>query len=180
MNKAPVLLWNHRWEYDKNPDGFFDLCKKLKESGVNFKLIVCGEQTKKYPEVFDQAKIAFKDELIHWGYAASLQSYHRLLSQANILPVTSLQDFFGGSVVEAIAAGCMPFLPDRLAYPEHIPAHLKFHCLYNDQEQLVDKLSNHSWQLSISHIKDLQNHVAQYDWANIIGKYDQKLEGLRL
>ena len=26
---APSLLWNHRWEYDKNPDSFFEMLKAI-------------------------------------------------------------------------------------------------------------------------------------------------------
>jgi hypothetical protein len=34
---------------------------------------------------------------------------------------TARHEFFGIGVVEAIACGCLPWLPDRLSYPELIP-----------------------------------------------------------
>ena len=173
--KSRVLLWNHRWEYDKNPEAFFDLCKRLKAKDVSFQLIVCGERNRKYPKVFDQAKVIFKDHLVHWGYADDLQAYHQLLALANILPVTSNQDFFGGSVVEAIAAGCLPLLPDRLAYPEHVPAHLHNQFLYKDLDQAISILSNPSWTSHSMYSQALRDHISAYDWSNIIDRYDAAL-----
>ena len=32
-HNKPLLLWNHRWEYDKNPEFFFETLKKLKMAG---------------------------------------------------------------------------------------------------------------------------------------------------
>ena len=173
--KSPVLLWNHRWEYDKNPSAFFELCERLRLGSISFKMIVCGERNRKYPTVFDQAKATFKDHLLHWGYAADLKGYHRLLALANILPVTSNQDFFGGSVVEAIAAGCLPLLPDRLAYPEHVPAHLHNQFLYKDLDQAISILSNPSWTSHSMYSQALRDHISAYDWPNIIDRYDAAL-----
>ncbi|MBT6325901.1 MAG: DUF3524 domain-containing protein, partial [Bdellovibrionales bacterium] len=37
-NTLPLILWNHRWEYDKNPDEFFNILLLLKKKGVKFTL----------------------------------------------------------------------------------------------------------------------------------------------
>jgi len=34
---------------------------------------------------------------------------------------TARHEFFGIAVVEALLAGCLPWLPDRLSYPELLP-----------------------------------------------------------
>ena len=34
-NKIPIILWNHRWEYDKNPELFFQSLFKIKEMGID-------------------------------------------------------------------------------------------------------------------------------------------------
>ncbi len=39
---SPLILWNHRWEYDKNPESFFKTLFKLNDNGVDFKLVVLG------------------------------------------------------------------------------------------------------------------------------------------
>ena len=30
-NKIPIILWNHRWEYDKNPTSFFHALNEIKK-----------------------------------------------------------------------------------------------------------------------------------------------------
>ena len=55
-NEIPILLWNHRWEYDKNPDAFFNALFQLKNKGIKFQLIVLGESYKNSPPIFKKAK----------------------------------------------------------------------------------------------------------------------------
>ena len=43
-NQTPIILWNHRWEYDKNPDDFFKCLEEIKSDGIDFQLVVLGEQ----------------------------------------------------------------------------------------------------------------------------------------
>lgn len=168
----PVLLWNHRWEYDKNPEGFYEAISKLRKDGLLFKLIVCGEKNKKYPELFDRIESEFEEEIIHFGYAKSKEAYFELLKKATILPITSKQDFFGGSVVEAIAAGCVPVIPNRLAYPEHLPKDYKNKYVRNEDDwysllkDVVVNLSDYQKDCS-----ELKTHVARYDWGRMEESY---------
>ncbi|HAW81376.1 MAG TPA: DUF3524 domain-containing protein, partial [Balneola sp.] len=105
-NSEATILWNHRWEYDKNPEEFFETLYELKEKEVPFKLVVLGEQNDVNPPIFDEAKEKLKDEIIHWGYADSFDDYAKWLWRVDILPVTSNQDFFGGSLIEAMYCDC--------------------------------------------------------------------------
>jgi len=43
-------------------------------------------------------------------------------------------------VVEALYCGCVPILPRRLSYPELLPSEHHATCLYDDQDELVEKL----------------------------------------
>jgi len=51
----PTILWNHRWEYDKNPEPFFRTLFRLDAAGVDFKLVLLGESFRRIPTVFAQA-----------------------------------------------------------------------------------------------------------------------------
>ncbi len=175
---SAVLLWNHRWEYDKNPDTFFHHLFRLQEEDVDFRVIILGKAYAKQPPVFDLAKAKLGHKVLHFGFAESKQAYESLICQADILPVCSIQDFFGGSIVEAIAAGCYPILPDRLAYPEHIPTALHEAHLYQRDEQCYQILKNKILNIDKIRHKSCYHFVSRYDWSNLASKYDQVLEEL--
>ena len=112
------ILWAARWEHDKNPKDFFEALKFVKESGWAFRLSVIGEQFKDAPDVFTWAREFFADYIDRWGYQERRSEYESALGEADIIVSTANHEFFGISVVEAIAAGAYPVLPKRLSYPE--------------------------------------------------------------
>ena len=149
----------------------------MKEEGVPFKLIVVGKSFKKSPSIFQKAKAILVEEIIHFGYAESWVEYAQLLWQADILPVSSNQDFFGGSVVEAMYCQCFPILPNRLAYPEHIPKQFHHQHLYSTTEDFFQKIKTAVVNLNHTEAANTyQNFVAKYDWSTLAVKYDNALE----
>jgi len=171
QNLKPVILWNHRWEYDKNPALFFQSLIELKAKNYDFEIIVAGESYKKYPKIFDEAKKMLPDRIIHFGFAKDKAQYHDLLLKSDILPVTSNQDFFGISVIEAIAAGCTPILPNRLAFPEHLTGAGMEKYYYNTQEEFTEKIASFLNTKPTTH-SDLRNYILKYDWESIGPEYD--------
>ena len=168
-----TFLWNHRWEYDKNPDEFFKLMYQLKEMGYLFNLIVLGKSYGQMPKCFKVAKERLSKEIIHWGYAISLEEYAQLLQLSDIAPVTSIQDFFGASIVEAMYFNVMPLLPNRLAYPEHIPSKKHQLLLYEDYSDLLAKT-----ELAMQNVSDWQGTnyrtmVEKYAPSNLSEMYDR-------
>ncbi|MEL7021889.1 MAG: DUF3524 domain-containing protein [Bacteroidota bacterium] len=179
-NDAAVILWNHRWEYDKQPRPFFELLFRLKDEGIDFQLVVLGASYQQQPSIFAEARRRLADRLIHYGYAPDLGTYARLLWQSDVLPVTSQQDFFGGSVVEAIFCQTFPLLPHRLAYPEHIPEALQARHLYNDERELYEKLKSFLIHYPQSNAlkEEQQNFVVGYDWSTLADEYDSRASRL--
>ncbi len=170
--RPPLILWNHRWEYDKNPEEFFQALLVLQERGIAFELAVLGESYRKVPPVFKEARARLAERIVHWGYVDSQADYAGWLWRADILPVTSIHDFFGISVVEAMYCGCLPLLPERLAYPEHLDERLARCCLYRDFTDLVERLSAACQNpRSVSGV-DLQDQVRHYDWQYRSTEYD--------
>ena len=177
--KPPLILWNHRWEYDKNPVGFFHALYQLHEEAVPFDVAVLGESFRNQPPVFAEAHQRLGARIKQFGYAKRFADYADWLWRADILPVTSHHDFFGGSVVQAIYCHCTPLLPNRLAYPEHLPASTHARYLYSDQADLVERLRE---MLAQPRAVDasLPAHVARYDWREQIETYDDLLTGLAM
>ena len=113
-----AILWAARWEFDKDPGTFFDALRRLKARRVPFRLNVLGEQFRDSPDVFDHAREEFADEIARWGYQESREDYEAALAESDVVVSTARHEFFGIAVVEAVAAGAYPLLPNRLAYPE--------------------------------------------------------------
>ena len=171
---AALILWNHRWEYDKNPELFFKTLFRLKEEGISFELVVLGDSYAKVPATFKRAEIELVDRILHFGYADHQADYARWLWQADILAVTSNQDFFGGSVVEAIYCECLPILPQRLAYPEHLEEEQSTKYLYQTDAAFYTQLK--SAILSVKNIRQQKHQadfVARYDWSTLAAHYDE-------
>ena len=170
--KTKTILWNHRWEYDKNPEQFFETLIQLKKENIPFNLIIAGESNSKYPAIFDNMVPKLKSNIIHLGFANSAEEYKELLLQSDILPVTSIQDFFGISILEAIACGIYPLLPNRLVYPEHIPEDDKINHLYNGYADLYCKLK----ALLLTDALSFDNSwVEKYSWPKVAPIYDEAL-----
>jgi glycosyltransferase involved in cell wall biosynthesis len=174
----PIVLWNQRWEYDKNPKAFFNCLYQLQEQGVAFRLAVAGEHFRKMPEEFTQAHKRLHNELIHWGYATAYTDYLALLHQADLVISTAIHEFFGISILEAIAAGTFPLLPNRLSYPDLIPTELHAACLYHDDEELM-VLSAQYLRLPHPAPAALRHHVlTHYDWPVVAAQYDATIDRL--
>lgn len=171
--KEAVILWNHRWEYDKQPDAFFNTLFDLKDEGLSFKVIVAGERTDVYPPIFDEARQRFGSELVHFGYAQDRAEYARLLWLADILPVTSIHDFFGVSTVEAMYCNCVPLLPNRLAYPDYTPERF----LYEEGE-FKKRLRLLIQDLKSVRNTSTQNLVKHFCWSTMIAQYDAAFDYL--
>lgn len=173
----PLVVWNHRWEFDKNPEEFFALLRKLKEDKVPFSLAVLGERYEIIPEVFDQARQEFKDEIRVWGYVESRQEYESWLKKGVVVVSTAIQENFGISVVEAVRFGCFPLLPRRLSYPEIIPDEFHGKVLYRSGSDLYKKMKKillHPEGFT-GECRDLSNYAGRFSWERVGKLYDKTL-----
>lgn len=177
--QPPLILWNQRWEFDKNPADFFAALRQLKQEGERFQLAVCGESFQNAPDEFVQAEREFEQELIHFGYA-DRPTYEKLLALADIVISTAHHEFFGISILEAIHAGAFPLLPSRLSYPELIPEPFHEDVLYQNRSDLVRRLHLTLQKLltGIHCAPQLKIYVDRYDWVNLVGQYDQEFRAL--
>lgn len=173
----PIVLWNHRWEYDKDPAAFFAAMDEVERAGVDFRLAVAGQAYQAVPAEFDDARRRFADRLVHFGTAPDGE-YRRLLARADVVVSTARHDFFGLAVAEAVAAGALPVVPRRLSYPELIAPEVAGRCLYPDGEAptaaLVRALEDRAGRERDAAIA--RRHAERFSWPNLIGVYDELLE----
>lgn len=175
-SRPPTILWNHRWEYDKNPDDFFEMLFDLDRAEIDFRLIVLGEQFRTGPAIFEAAEKRLANKIIHFGYAPDRQCYVELLSQSDIVVSTAYHEFYGLAVLEAIAAGCTPLLPNRLSYPELLPTETHQFCLYDSIEQCREMLSQWCQENVIPLPEVLSHRVTGLGWPHLIGQFDEAFD----
>ncbi len=173
----PTIVWNHRWEYDKRPELFFEILRKLKTEGLRFKLIVLGESYARVPEVFAKAKETFANEILHWGYVEHREDYLQWLLKADILLITSQHDFFGISVVEALAAGATPVLPNGLAYDEHIAPDRWISVQYKTEKEAVEKVKSLLNNKIYAQDESTRTYLEKYDALKVIHMFDKYVSG---
>ncbi|VEN74292.1 Glycosyl transferase family 1 [Candidatus Desulfarcum epimagneticum] len=179
-DSPPLIIWNHRWEFDKNPGDFFEVLEKVQEKGHDFRLALLGENFQKVPKDFIRAREVFGDRIVCDGYAKSRRAYIDWLRRGSVAAGSARQENFGISVVEAARRGCLPLVPSRLSYPEIIPE--KFHtcALWADkadfERKLIAFLKDPAAFLGIR--EEIAGAMGVFSWENLIGSYDRALEDL--
>ncbi len=178
------ILWSARWEHDKNPELFFEAIRILKAEGVRFRLSVIGQSFRDKPDVFERAHRSFNEYIDFWGYRETREDYEHVLSQADVIVSTANHEFFGISVVEAIAAGAYPLLPNRLSYPEilglgRVEGAEQF--FYNGSaKDLADKLMQLAARIEKGSLWPANVTPSiltdRFKWQNLADSYDQALE----
>lgn len=133
--RALRLLWTGRFEYDKGGEGLLSILQHLEGDGLDYALAVVGQQFRNSPAVFTQIREDYSHRLIQFGYIDSLQEYRALLSGADIALSTALHEFQGLALLEAVAAQCIPAVPDRLAYRELYPKQFRYSSSPEDDPQ---------------------------------------------
>ncbi len=178
----PIVLWNQRWEYDKNPGAFFRLMNRLDDAGCRFRLILAGKRFEEQPSEFDVAFERYAERILHYGYAENFEEYSRLLHRADLVVSMAIHEFFGIAMLESIFCGCHPLLPNRLSYPELIPSNLHrplLHApiLYESEEELFsilkEMLTGEERPLPPETLRGI---VDRLDWSVHVAQYDALFE----
>jgi glycosyltransferase involved in cell wall biosynthesis len=171
--EPPLIVWNHRWEHDKGPEDLAAIVAALDRRGVDYRMAMCGEIFVSVPEPFDGVVSMLGDRAIQRGFA-DRPRYERLLLEASVVLSTAHQEFFGIGVVEAIAAGAHPVLPNRLVYPERVAA-LGLDgasVLYGSPEEaaaLIEAALRRPPDGRVTHA------AMRYDWSVVAPMYDAAL-----
>ena len=132
---APLtIVWNHRWEYDKGPERLFAALMKLQQAGVDFRVHVIGQQFRDQPPVFAEMREQLAPHIASWGMIEGEEEYRRVLCKSHVVLSTALHEFQGLAVQEAVACGCVPLVPDRLAYPEFFGPEFRYPSIPDDPQ----------------------------------------------
>jgi glycosyltransferase involved in cell wall biosynthesis len=174
-----LIVWNQRWEYDKDPVTFFRALDVLAARGTAFDVALAGSNVRQMPAEFEAARERLGSRVVHYGRADAV-TYARLLWRADVVVSTAIHEFFGIAIVEAMYCRCFPVLPRLLAYPEVLPDAYHADCLYENLDGLVERLG---WALTHPErtrqiARDLSAATARFDWKTMAPQYDAVMASL--
>ncbi|ADC71031.1 glycosyl transferase group 1 [Thioalkalivibrio sp. K90mix] len=132
-----LILWNHRWEYDKAPDDFAEAMLQLARKGIDFRLALLGPRPVSPPESLARLRADLADRIVV-DTKCSREEYEEWLCRAGIVVSTARHEFQGLSLLEAARAGVLPLVPDALVYPEQYPTSCRY--ATGDTESLAARL----------------------------------------
>jgi len=120
LHNSIAVLWPHRWEHDKGPDQLLEIARRYTEK-LNLRWTILGQSFSTVPHALRAFGDAFRNQIDHMGFEPDRRRYWEHLAACDWVLSTARHEFFGIAVVEALLAGCLPWLPDALSYPELLP-----------------------------------------------------------
>lgn len=172
-DRGPLIVWPHRWEYDKHPELFFEALQALIDRDLPFRVAVCGQRFSTVPDVFDAMRPVLGDRVVAWGRVEPRADYEALLREADLVVSTADHEFFGAAMVEAAWCGAEPLVPDRLAYPEIFAERYR----YRHDDALAPMLEARvRWGLAGHSLRaDRRAELSRYRADAMVPRYDALL-----
>lgn len=175
----PVILWPHRWERDKDPAAFLAALRKVQEAGLDFGLVLAGQDppsgSTQACEERSAAESEFADHIVASG-DFDRDEYLEHVAHSDLVVSCAKHEFFGVAIVEAVASGCVPLLPNALSYPELIRPPWHGTVLYEPGTfgtRLVDAVKR------IDDLKEetvgLPQSMRRFDWSTMATVYDHRI-----
>jgi len=161
------VVWPHRWEHDKGPDTLLRLARFLRRRHPGrYRWTILGERFSRVPDEMQQFLNEFDEDIDHAGWVESRDQYWSLLGDCDWVLSTARHEFFGIAVVEAMLAGCLPWLPRRLSYPELLPEEAKG---LSATKQIEDEFSIR---------QSILQRLEATEPAKAVGRIDDQIEAL--
>ncbi len=164
--------WVSRWEHDKQPDQFLELLKRIHQDGIEYELILCGARPRVMPQEHQQIVDLAGPRLVADAYAATRKEYWNRLGQMDVVVSTAAHEFYGIAVCEAIWAGAVAILPNRLSYPELVSQE----CLYESLDhgaEIISALRNRQQREQIQ--ADQRDRMRAHMCSHTVKQIDDQL-----
>lgn len=174
----PVVLWPHRWDGDKAPEAMVRTLERLAADGVAFRVVLAGEDGWDGEARRREALERLGPRVVASGHL-SPDDYRRWVRRADVVVSTARHEYFGVAVVEAMAAGCVPVLPDRCSYPELVPTELHAAALYPDGgfgrrlRRVLDDVPS-----ARAAVAGLAGAMARFDHRSVAARLDAAVAGV--
>ena len=170
--KRPLIIWNHRWEFDKRPDLFCAALDRLLEQGLDFEVALLGE-SRGQETAFTGLRDRLGERCVAFGHQDARAEYDAWLARGDIVVSCAEQEYFGIAVAEAVHAGCYPVLPRDQVYPSLYGSCCKARHFYTGAEELAALLSDLITGDSCGHVCSLDQDVDQFCWSRLAPEFDR-------
>ena len=141
--KENIIIFPNRFDYEKRPNLFLDLCLILADEYPDLEYVV----TTSHPSIKSNqpwlVKLClaiqerFKGKLMVYKNLEKA-SYYYLLAKSKIMFSSSIEENFGYTVLEAMTFGTNPLLPNNYSYPELVNGDRRF--LYSNLDEALEKV----------------------------------------
>ena len=174
-SERPLVVWNHRWEFDKRPELFSAAINRLLDAGLDFDVALLGE-SKSHEEVFQPLADRLGSRCVAFGFLPTRQQYDALLERGDIVVSCANQEYFGISMAEAIHAGCYPVLPREQVYPSMYGTRCKGRHFFDGEDELVALLGDLLTGDSCGHVCSLDHDVDEFCWDRLVHPFDDLVD----
>lgn len=190
--KKPIILFPHRFDTEKQPNIFLDAIEvvaKRYNPSTPIEFCFCTSRetlTSNAQWLLDKLSYLQNslDGLHEHNYFITVRhdlskkAYYELLSSSLCMVSTTIEENFGYCLVEALALGTMPIVPNAFSHPEILDGHEEY--MYETFDELTAKMIDviKLWELrqtdKLEEIKpELKKFVSPYDdtvesWAKIM------------
>lgn len=169
-----LIVWNHRWEWDKQPERFLKGLTALASEGIDFEVAMLGSGGGRNPEEFREYREALGRCVRHWGEADEA-TYTAFMREAGIGVSSALHDFQGLAILELAQAGATVVVPRRLAYPECLPGAYFYEGSTEDQATDIDNLKDALRQLLSGAPPQKTDRKTLPRWSTLAGAYRESI-----
>jgi glycosyltransferase involved in cell wall biosynthesis len=171
LAERPLILWNHRWEFDKRPDLFAAALNRLLDLGLDFDAALLGEE-RGQDKAFADLRDRLGSRCLAYGHLPQRSDYDAILERADIVVSCAEQEYFGISVAEAVHAGCYPVLPRAQVYPSLYGIRCKGRHFYETEDELVALLADLVGGSSCGHVCSLDRDMDAFCWDRLAPRFD--------
>lgn len=139
--KEDIIIFPNRFDYEKRPNLFLDLCLILHKEFPSLKFLITSSRpslksshpwlVKLWEAVTDHIPVVFRVGL-------TKEEYYQLMAKSKIMFSSSIEENFGYTVLEALTFETRPLCPNKYSYPELLQNNDDF--LYEDMDDALNKI----------------------------------------
>jgi len=139
------ILWCARWEFDKGLDELLAIADGIKHRQNDgrtpeIEWVILGQKFRQVPKAMKAFLACHEASILHAGFIEEKADFLDCIASCDVVLSTTLHEFFGIAVMEAVERGCLPVLPNRQVYPELYGD--KY--LYNTIDEAINMLSDYA------------------------------------